>query len=279
MNKNYFKFSLSYRGKILSERIFDADYCNTQVNIKDLVPEIRKVLQKVLSIPTQKLSNEYYVGLNKNNKPVTIKIDDLKDKKLSHRFQYLKERHKTNTSSIKDKNINKISIDNNLNKINDRYMIVVSLRDNSTELFYKKNIQVLEDSVKDVQAKSSIPFANIRQIEFVEELQFDFSLYLNENYIIQRKFTVFNFNPDSILSEEFIPYSADSTANFLFLFFTAEYKIVATITKLLNNIKVIIGLTASSPANRTIKSAKSAINATEVASTPTVMLFTPDVKE
>jgi hypothetical protein len=204
MNKNYFKFSLSYRGKILSERIFDADYCNTQVNIKDLVPEIRKVLQKVLSIPTQKLSNEYYVGLNKNNKPVTIKIDDLKDKKLSHRFQYLKERHKTNTSSIKDKNINKISIDNNLNKINDRYMIVVSLRDNSTELFYKKNIQVLEDSVKDVQAKSSIPFANIRQIEFVEELQFDFSLYLNENYIIQRKFTVFNFNPDSILSEEFI---------------------------------------------------------------------------
>ena len=34
-------------------------------------------------------------------------------------------------------------------------------RHGSTELFYKKNIQVLEDSIKDVQAKSSIPFANI----------------------------------------------------------------------------------------------------------------------
>lgn len=213
MNKNYFKFSLSYRDKVVSERIFDADCYNPQirqmVNIKDLVPEIRKVLQKVLSIPTQKLSNEYYVGLNKNNKPVTIKIDDLKDTKLSHRFQYLKEKHKTNTSSIKDKNINKVSIENNLNKINDKYMIVVSLKDNSTELFYKKNLQVLEDSVKDVQAKSSIPFANIRQIEFVEELQFYFALYFNDNYIIQRKFTVFNFNPDSILSEEFIKINND----------------------------------------------------------------------
>ena len=62
MNKNYFKFSLSYRDKVVSERIFDADCYNPQirqmVNIKDLVPEIRKVLQKVLSIPTQKLSNE-----------------------------------------------------------------------------------------------------------------------------------------------------------------------------------------------------------------------------
>ena len=209
MNKNYFKFSISYRDKVVSERIFDADYYNTQVNIKDLVPEIRKVLQKVLSIPTQRLSNEYYVGLNKNNKPITIKIDDLKDQKLSHRFQYLKEKHKTTTSSIKDRNINKETIENNLSKINDKYMIVISLKDNSTELFYKANLQVLEDSVKDVKAKSSIPFANIRQIEFVEELQFDFSLYLNDNYIIQRKFTVFNFNPDSILSEEFIKVNND----------------------------------------------------------------------
>jgi hypothetical protein len=210
---NCFKFSLSYKDNILSERIFDADVYNPQirqmVNIKDLVPEIRKVLQRALSIPTQKLSNDYYVGLNKNNKPVTIKIDDLKDKKLSHRFQFLKEKHKTNTSTIKDKNINKVSIENNLNKINDKYMIVVSLKDNSTELFYKKNVQVLEDSIKDVQAKSNIPFANIRQIEFVEELQFDFALYFNDNYVIQRKFTVFNFNPDSILSEEFIRINND----------------------------------------------------------------------
>jgi hypothetical protein len=88
-------------------------------------------------------------------------------------------------------------------------MIVVSLKDNTTELFYKANLQVLEDSVKDVQAKSSIPFANIRQIEFVEELQFDFALYFNDNYVIQRKFTVFNFNPDSILSEEFIKINND----------------------------------------------------------------------
>jgi hypothetical protein len=209
MNKNYFKFSISYRDNIISERIFDADYYNTQVNIKDLVPEIRKVLQKVLSIPTQRLSNEYYVGLNKNNKPVTINIDDLRNEKLSHRFQYLRERHKPNTSSIKDRNINKEAIDNNLSKINDKYMIVVSMKDNSTELFYKKNIQVTNDSINDVQAKSNIPFAKIKQIEFVEELQFDFSLYLNENFIIQRKFTVFNFNPDSILSEEFIKINND----------------------------------------------------------------------
>jgi hypothetical protein len=76
-------------------------------------------------------------------------------------------------------------------------------------LFYKKNIQILEDSIRDVQAKATIAFAKIKQIEFVEELQFDFSLYLNENYIIQRKFTVFNFNPDSILSEEFIRINND----------------------------------------------------------------------
>jgi hypothetical protein len=150
------------------------------------------------------LTNDYYVGLNKQNNPITIKIDDLRDKKLSHRFQYLKDKHKTSTSSIKDKNINKNAIDNNLSKINDKYMIVVSLKDNSTELFYKKNIQVTNDSIIDVQAKSNIAFSKIKQIEFVEELQFDFSLYLNENYIIQRKFTVFNFNPESILSEEFI---------------------------------------------------------------------------
>jgi hypothetical protein len=213
MNKNYFKFSLSYRDKIVSERIFDADCYNQNVrqmvNIKDLIPEIRKVLQKVLSIPTQKLSNEYYVGFDNKSKPVTIKIDDLRDTKLNHRFQYLKEKHKTNTSSIKDKNINKVSIENNLNKINDKYMIVVSLKDNSTELFYKKNIQVLEDSIKDIQAKSNIPFAKIKQIEFIEELQFDFALYLNDNYIVQRKFTVFNFNPDSFQSEEFIKVNND----------------------------------------------------------------------
>lgn len=213
MNKNYFKFSISYKNNLLSERIFDADCYNhsvrQMVNIKELVPEIRKVLQKVFSIPTQRLSNDYYVGFNKQNKPVTIKIDDLRDKKLNHRFQFLKEKHKTSTSSIKDKNINKTTIDNNLNKITDKYMIVVSLKDNSTELFYKKNIQVTDESILDVQAKSNIPFSKIKQIEFVEELQFDFSLYLNENYIIQRKFTVFNFNPDSILSEEFIKINSD----------------------------------------------------------------------
>ena len=205
---NYFKFSISYKGNILSERIFDADCYNTivrqTVNIKELVPEIRKVLQKVLSIPTQKLSNKYYVGIDSNNKPITIKIDDLRDKKLNYRWQYLKDKHKTYTSSLIDKNINKNTIDTNLNRINDKYMIVVSLKDNTNELFYKKNIQVNNDSLFDIQAKSTIPFTKIKQIEFIEELQFDFALYLNENYIIQRKFTVFNFNPNSILSEEFI---------------------------------------------------------------------------
>jgi hypothetical protein len=208
MNKNYFKFSISYRDNLISERIFDADVYNPivrqTVNIKELVPEIRKVLQKILSIPTQRLSNEYYVGFNKANNPINIKIDDFRDKKLNYRWQYLKEKHKTSTSILKDRNINRTVIENNLNNINDKFMIVVSMRDNSTELFYKKNIQLTNDSIIDVKAKSTIPFAKIKQIEFVEELQFDFSLYLNENYIIQRKFTVFNFNPDSILSEEFI---------------------------------------------------------------------------
>jgi hypothetical protein len=208
MSNNYFKFSVSYRNNVISERIFDADCYNPivrqTVNIKDIVPEIRKVLQKILSIPTQRLTNDYYVGYNHNNNPITIKINDLKDSKLNHRFQYLKEKHKTPTSSIKDRNINKQTIDNNLIKINDNYMIVVSLKDNSTELFYKKNIQITDDSIIDVKAKSNIAFAKIKQIEFVEELQFDFSLYLNDNFIIQRKFTVFNFNPDAILSEEFI---------------------------------------------------------------------------
>jgi hypothetical protein len=208
MSKNYFKFSISYRDNVISERIFDADCYNPvvrqMVNIKELVPDIRKHLQKVLSTPTQKLTNQIYVGFNKKNNPITIEINDLKDQKLSHRFQYLKEKHRVNTSSIRDKNINRVTIENNLNKINDKYMIVVSLRDGTTELFYKKNISVNDDSIVDSKAKSNIQFSNIRQIEFIEELLFDFALYLNENYIIQRKFTVFNFNPDSFSSEEFI---------------------------------------------------------------------------
>ena len=213
MNKNYFKFSISYKNKPLSERIFDADcytpFARQTVNIKELVPDIRKVLQKVFSIPTSKLKNNYYVGLNKENQPVTIQVDDLRDVKLNYRWQYLKDKHKTNTSSIKDKNINKATIENNLNKIDNTYMIVVSMKDNTTELFYKKNLDVSDDSLIDIQAKNTINFSKIKQIEFVEELQFDFCLYLNDNIIIKRKFTVFNFNPDAILSEEFIKISED----------------------------------------------------------------------
>lgn len=213
MNKNYFKFTISYRDNVVSERIFDADFYHPlvrqTVNIKGLVPEIRKVLQKVLSIPTSKLTNKMYVGVGVDENPVNIQIDDLREKNLNYRFQYLKDKHKTNTSLIKDKNINKLSIEKNLNRINDKYMIVISLRDGSTELFYKKNIQLNEDSIFDVQAKSTISFANIRQIEFVEELQFDFALYLNDNYIIQRKFTVFNFNPDVFMSEEFMKINSE----------------------------------------------------------------------
>jgi hypothetical protein len=205
---NYFKFIISYRGNVLSERIFDSDCYNTilsqTVNIKELVPDIRKVLQKTLSIPTQKLTNKYYVGFNGYNQPVTINIDDLRDKNLNYRWDYLKDKHKTYTSSIINKNINKNVIDSNINNINDKFMIVVSLKDNTTELFYKQNIQVTNDSLIGIQTKSIIPFIKIKQIEFIEELQFDFALYHNDNYIIQRKFTVFNFNPDSILSEEFI---------------------------------------------------------------------------
>ena len=196
MNKNYFKFSVSYRDKVVSERIFDADYYNTQVNIKDLVPEIRKVLQKVLSIPNQRLSSEFYVGMDNENKSVLI---DLLPKRHP-----VKEIYVSNNSYLKDRNINKVNIERTLKNINDKFMIVISLRDGSNELFYKKNILVDDNSIKDIQAKSNIPFENIKQIEFVEELLFDFSLHLNDNYIIQRKFTVFNFNPNSIFSEDFI---------------------------------------------------------------------------
>jgi hypothetical protein len=42
---------------------------------------------------------------------------------------------------------------------------------------------------------------------------------------------------------------------------------------------VITGFTKSNPTNKTIKSAKSEIRATVVASTPRVMLVTPEVKE
>jgi hypothetical protein len=196
MNKNYFKFSVSYRNNIISERVFDADYYNTQVNIKDLVPEIRKVLQKVLSIPNQRLSNEFYVGMNNDNKAVLI---DLLPKRHP-----VKEIYVSNNSYLKDRNINKVNIERTLKNINDKFMIVISLRDGSNELFYKKNILVDDNSIKDIQAKSNIPFENIKQIEFVEELLFDFSLHLNDNFIIQRKFTVFNFNPNSIFSEDFI---------------------------------------------------------------------------
>jgi hypothetical protein len=206
MSKNYFKFLISYRNNVISESIFDADCYNPivrqMVNIKELVPEIRKQLQKVLSTPTQKLSSSMYVGKNIDGKEISIKLNPLRD--LEKRYNYLAEKHTPNTSLIKDRNLNKETIQNNLNKITDKYMIVVSLKDGSTELFYKKNISLNENSIVDVQAKSTVPFANIRQIEFVEELQFDFSLFLNDNYIIQRKFTVFNFNPETFFSEELV---------------------------------------------------------------------------
>jgi hypothetical protein len=200
MNKNYFKFSVSYRNNIISERVFDAECYNPivrqMVNIKELVPEIRKVLQKILSIPNQRLSNEFYAGINDVNKPVLIDL-------LPQRHP-VKEIYVSNNSYLKDRNINRVNIERTLKNINDKFMIVISLRDGTNELFYAKNILVDDNSIKDVQAKSSILFENIKQIEFVEELLFDFSLHLNDNYIIQRKFTVFNFNPNSIFSEDFI---------------------------------------------------------------------------
>ena len=84
---------------------------------------------------------------------------------------------------------------------------------------------------------------------------------------------------DDKIFEELIVYLASKALNFLFLFFTARYKTVETKLNAANNINVIIGLTKSNPASKTIKSAKSAIRATDVASTPTVMRSTPDVKE
>jgi len=200
MTKNYFKFSISYRGNIISERVFDADCYNPivrqMVNIKDIVPEIRKVLQKILSLPNQRLTKEMYVGVNHENEETYVNI-------FPKSFP-MKETYFSNNFYLKDKNISKEGLDKALKSITDKYMIVVSLKDNSNELFYKKNISIGEDGILDIQAKSKILFENIKQIEFVEELLFDFSLYLNENYIIQRKFTVFNFNPNTIFSEEFI---------------------------------------------------------------------------
>lgn len=200
MSKNYFKFSVSYRNNLIAERIFDADCYNPivrqMVNIKDLVPEIRKVLQKILSLPNQRLTKEVYVGVNHENEETFVDL-------FPKRFP-LKETYNSNNFYLKDKNISKEGLDRALKNITDKFMIVVSLKDNSNELFYKKNISINEDGIFDIQAKSQTPFENIKQIEFVEELLFDFSLHLNENYIIQRKFTVFNFNPNSIFSEEFI---------------------------------------------------------------------------
>ena len=54
---------------------------------------------------------------------------------------------------------------------------------------------------------------------------------------------------------------------------------VATMLKVANNIIVINGLTKSNPTSKTINRAKSAISATDVASTPTVTRSTPVVKE
>jgi hypothetical protein len=166
------------------------------VNIKELVPEIRKVLQKILSLPNQRLTKEMYVGINHENEETFV---DIFPKKFP-----MKETYYSNNFYLKDKNLSKEGLDKALSNINDKFMIVVSLKDNSNELFYKKNITISEDGITDVQAKSKTLFENIKQIEFVEELLFDFSLYLNDNYIIQRKFTVFNFNPNTIFSEEFI---------------------------------------------------------------------------
>lgn len=200
MTKNYFKFSVSYRNNVITERIFDADCYNPivrqMVNIKELVPEIRKVLQKILSLPNQRITKEMYVGVNHNEEEIFV---DIYPKKFP-----MKETYYSNNFYLKDKNISKEGLDRALKNITDKFMIVVSLRDGTNELFYKKNISISEDGITDIQAKSKTLFENIKQIEFVEELLFDFSLYLNDNYIIQRKFTVFNFNPNSIFSEEFI---------------------------------------------------------------------------
>ena len=74
-------------------------------------------------------------------------------------------------------------------------------------------------------------------------------------------------------------YFALSTPNFLFLFLIDKYKTVAIKLNEANRIIVIIGLTRSRPPNKTTKSAKSAISATDVARIPTVILSTPVTNE
>ena len=59
------------------------------------LPKIREFILKTLFTGEESIPNDYYVGFDKKTNPITIKIDDLRYKNLSHRFQYLKEKHKT----------------------------------------------------------------------------------------------------------------------------------------------------------------------------------------
>jgi hypothetical protein len=208
--QNYFKYQITYKDRSIYERIFDANTISpnvrTNVNIKELIPELRKDLQKVLSLPNGKLFTKYYVGLDSDNKPVYYDLDYIQNtQNLSYRFESIINDDKYNKKILLGKNINKGNIVKYLNKFNDgSNMIVLSKNNYTTEILYKDTTIVEDDCFVDKTNNNKTLFSELKQIEFIEELRFSFNFYLNENIIIKRKFTVFNFNTDAINSVNFM---------------------------------------------------------------------------
>jgi len=205
---NFFKFCISYKNKTISESIFDADCYNQQtrqsVNIKNLVPDIRRSLQRVLSTPTQKLTNNFYVGVDHNNDKKTIMINDTLNKNISFRWKYLSRPHESNSTFIKGSDLNEKNLTAEYICMTQNQSFYIVMKDGSSKPLQKNAIKILQTGIVDTKEQKEYNFNQIKQLEIVVEYQFKFSLFLNNNYIIEREFTVYNYNPESILSKEFI---------------------------------------------------------------------------
>jgi hypothetical protein len=206
--ENIFKFTVSYNNKPISTSIFDADFYNQSVrqnvNIKNLIPDIRRNLQKVLSTPTNRLNNNLYVGMDKDNNRVTLNVNDCLEQNLPSKFKHITNPNQSDSVYLTGKDINHEILMYYFELMNSKHTMYIVLKDNTSKPITKDNLLITENSIKDKKENKEYKFTSLKLVEILEEYQFKFSLFLNSNYIVEREFTVYNFNTASTLSKDFI---------------------------------------------------------------------------
>jgi hypothetical protein len=112
--------------------------------------------------------------------------------------------HETTSIYVKGADLNQENLTEKLKSMSQNQSFYLMMKDGSSKPIQKNCISIQSNCVKDSKEQKEYNFNQIKLLEIVEEYQFKFSLFLNNNYIIEREFTVYNYNPESILSKEFI---------------------------------------------------------------------------